>query len=549
MELTAAAQTLLAVRYLLPGEDPPALFARVAGALGSGREQEYLRLMENLLFLPNTPTLLNAGTETGQLSACFVLPVEDSLVGIFRTLTHMALIHQTGGGTGFSFGRLRPRGDRVNGTLGTSNGPIPFMRVFDEATNAVKQGGKRRGANMGVLASSHPDIRDFIAAKLDGGLRNFNISVGFERHFFDCLAHDAPYELVNPRDGGVWDTIQPSLIWRQIIGAAWRTGDPGILFFDIINEKNTVPGLGPMEATNPCGEQPLLPYESCNLGSINLSRFVNRGEIDWDHLRDIVRTGVRFLDTVIDMNKFPIPEIREQTLITRKIGLGVMGLADAFILLGIPYESDEALDLAGRLMAFIQKEARGMSRELGEEKGSFPAIDKSIFSGPMRNATVTTVAPTGSLHLIAGTTSGIEPIFSLAYHRSVDDRPISVFHPLAEKYISSLPSTGGVNILAQVRRTGSLRGTPLPDDVKDLYRTAPEISPEHHVRMQAVVQQHVENAVSKTVNLPENATPDDIGRIYLLARELRCKGITVYRYNSKPDQVLSRGCETCRADV
>lgn len=548
MQISSAARTLLAARYLLPGETPEALVARVARGVSPSREAEYRRLMEDLLFLPNTPALMNAGTPGGQLAACFVLPVEDSLPGIFRSLSDMALIHQSGGGTGFSFSRIRPRGDRVNGTLGVANGPIPFIRVFNEATNAVKQGGKRRGANMGVLASSHPDIRDFIAAKLDGGIRNFNLSVGFDRKFFDCMAAGRDYELVNPRDGSVGDRIQPVLLWEQLTGAAWRSGDPGVLFFDIINEKNTLPGLEPLEATNPCGEQPLRPYESCNLGSVNLSRMIAGGEIEWDLLRETVRAGVRFLDAVVDATGFPVPEIRIETLRTRKIGLGVMGLADAFILLGIPYESEESLDLAGRIMAFIQKEARTMSQELGEEKGSFPAIDRSIFSGPARNATVTTVAPTGSLHLIAGTSSGIEPVFSLAYRRSIDEAPIEIFHPVLAEYLAGR-GTGGVDLEAKIRKTGSLQDLPLPDEIKDLYRTAPEISPEHHVRMQAVFQKHVENAVSKTVNLPETATPADVGRIYLLARELGCKGITVYRYNSRPDQVLSRGCETCRADT
>jgi len=549
MDLSPAANILLTARYLQPGEPPHELFSRVAKALGTKQENDFLRMMQDLYFLPNSPTLMNAGTENGQLSACFVLPVEDSLEAIFRSLSHMALIHQSGGGTGFSFSRLRPRGDRVNGMLGGSNGPLPFIRVFDEATNAVKQGGKRRGANMGVLASSHPDIREFIDSKLGGELKNFNISVGFDRHFFDCLAKDTPYDLINPRDGSTWESVSPTLIWRRLTEAAWQTGDPGVLFFDAINEGSTLPGLGQIDATNPCGEQPLFPYESCNLGSLNLSRFIRKGEFDWDHLGKMTRTAVQFLDAVIDVNRFPIPEIRKITLQTRKIGLGVMGLADAFILLGIPYESGEALDLGGRFMAFIRKEAREMSRELGEEKGSFPAIDKSIFSGPMRNSTVTTIAPTGSLHIIAGTTSGIEPVFSLAYHRTIDNQPISVFHPYIEQYLSSIPSTGGIDLIARVRKTGTIQDLPLPEEIKDLYRTAAEISPEHHVRMQAVFQKYVDNAVSKTVNLPENATIEEVSRIFMFARNLGCKGITVYRYNSKPDQVLSRGCDTCRADT
>jgi ribonucleoside-diphosphate reductase alpha chain len=399
---------------------------------------------------------------------------------------------------------------------------------------------------MAVLSSSHPDILAFINAKNRGGLDNFNISVGFDARFFDCLERGLPYDLINPRDGSVKSSIDARELWKALCSSAWQSGDPGVLFLDIINAKNTVPGLGTMDATNPCGEQPLFPFESCNLGSINLSRCIVKGDLDEDLLRRVARQGVRFLDAVIDINRFPDPRITEKTLLTRKIGLGVMGFADALILQEIPYESDEALRFADRTMAFIAREARDASRELGEEKGSFPAIDKSIYAGPMRNATVTTIAPTGSLHLIADTSSGIEPLFSLAGSRRMGEWSLPLLHPLLKKYLDTLRT--GTDILAQVNRTGTLASSPVPEAMKDLYRTAPEISADHHVRMQAVFQKHVDNAVSKTVNLPETADTEEISRIFLLARSLGCKGVTVYRYNSKRDQVLRRGCEVCGDD-
>jgi ribonucleoside-diphosphate reductase alpha chain len=546
MELSRPALALLKSRYLLPGENPGQLFDRVAKAVGTEKSDYFLSLMENLLFLPNSPTLMNAGTPSGQLSACFVLPVNDSMQGIFSALANMAVIHQSGGGTGFSFSHIRPAGDRVSSMGGAASGPLPFIRVFDEATYAVKQGGRRRGANMGVLACSHPDILDFIAAKTGGGLKNFNLSVGFDAEFFRCLSRGKDYDLVNPRDGTVWDTVDTRHVWQALGRAAWQSGDPGVLFLDIINQKNTVPGLGMIEATNPCGEQPLLPFESCNLGSINVSRCVRKGEIDYDLLLSVVRGAVEFLDAVIDANRFPIPEIREKTLATRKIGLGIMGLADAFILMGMAYESKEALGCADSLMGFVAQEARKVSSELGEIKGSFPAIGESIFSKDMRNATVTTIAPTGSLHMIAGTSSGIEPVFSLAYKRRIGTRTLTIIHPLLKTLLKTQRS--GKDILRVIRQTGSISTTPLPDEIKEIYKTAPEIAPDHHIRMQATIQKHVDNAVSKTVNLPETAGENEICRIFLLARTLGCKGVTVYRYNSRKDQVLLRGCDTCRVE-
>ena len=546
MALSEAGKILLESRYLISGETVSDMFQRVARAVNTGREAQFCQIMEDLLFLPNSPTLMNAGTPKGQLSACFVLPVEDSIQGIFTALTQMAMIHKSGGGTGFSFSRIRPAGDIVGTTAGVASGPLSFIRVFDEATTALKQGGRRRGANMGVLASSHPDVLSFIRAKKNGDLKNFNLSVGIDRHFFDSYCRKGTYDLINPRNGEVSRTIDTGILWEELCSAAWQCGDPGILFLDRINDLNPVPGLGPIEATNPCGEQPLLPYESCNLGSLNIAGFVRKGELDEDKLVSVVRFGVEFLDAVIDINTYPVPEIRDRTLLTRKIGLGIMGLADALIMMEIPYASNEGLNVTESIMQVIQQEAHFASEELGEKKGSFPAIDKSWYPGPMRNATVTTVAPTGSLHIIAGTSSGIEPLFSLAFSRIINGKAIRFVHPAVRHIVESLPR--GQTLMEQIERTGSVQNLPIRDYEKELLRTAPEIKPEFHVRMQAVVQKNVDNAVSKTVNLPEHATLKEISGIFLLARTLGCKGITVYRYNSREDQVLSRGCDTCRVD-
>lgn len=547
MKLCEPAEVLLASRYLMPGETPEDLFQRVAKAVGTEKTSHFARIMTELEFLPNSPTLMNAGTPCGQLSACFVLPIEDSIEHIFSILKYMALIHKTGGGTGFSFSRVRPRGDMVGGSAGVASGPISFIRVFDEATNALRQGGKRRGANMGVLSSHHPDILEFIRSKENGGLENFNLSIGFDSRFFSCLERKRPYSLVNPRDGEVWSEVKPGDLFSTLAMAAWRCGDPGVLFLDHINAKNPVPALGEIEATNPCGEQPLLPWESCNLGSINLSRFIRKEDIDWDALRETVWLAVEFLDAVIDVNRFPLPIIRDRTLRTRKIGLGVMGFADMLIRLGVPYYSDEALSIAERLMRFIQEESHAASRVLGEEKGSFPAIDGSVYSGPMRNATVTTIAPTGSLHIIACTSSGIEPIFACASERVINGRRFSIVHPELKKHFLGLPN--GKELMKEAERKGSVQDLPVPRDIRELFRNAGEIDPRFHVKVQATFQKYVDNAVSKTVNLPMEASPEDISRIFLFARELECKGITVYRYRSRGDQVLSRGCDSCRVDT
>jgi len=544
MHLSETARDLLKERYLLPGEAPGDLFNRVAYAVGGEEARTFLPILRDLSFLPNSPTLMNAGTSVGQLSACFVLPVGDSMESIFTALSRMAVIHKTGGGTGFSFSDIRPRGDCVGETGGCASGPVSFIRVFNEATAAIRQGGRRRGANIGVLSVSHPDIREFITAKREGGLDNFNLSVAMDTSFFRHRRCHDPVPLVNPRDGSVWRTDDPDEIWRLIGEAVWTSGDPGMLFLDEINRTSTVPGLGRITATNPCGEVPLLPHESCNLGSVNLARFVRRGELDEERLRSVVRLAVDFLDRVIDANRYPFPEIAEASRRTRKIGLGVMGLAEALIRMRIPYGSNEGLRWAEGVMELIQHEARRKSHELGEWRGSFPAIEESVFAGEMRNATVTSIAPTGSLHIIAGTSSGIEPLFSLAYRRWIGPRQVPVIHSFVEEI---LPATaGGRDVIGHIRKTGSVRDLPLPDDLKDLLLTAGEIPPTHHLRMQAAIQRHVDNSVSKTVNVPPGTGVDEICALFERAHELGCKGVTVYRYGSKEEQVLSHGCDICR---
>ena len=544
MSLSRNARTLLLERYTLPGETPGKVFSRVARAVGTPECGRFHQVMKDLAFLPNSPTLMNAGLPRGQLAACFVLPSKIRSKGYSGLSASWHRSIKPVGGPGFLFRRLRPSQDQVDGRPGVAGGPLPFIRVFDEATNALRQGGRRRGANMGVLADSHPDILSFIGAKLQGGLDNFNLSVGFDGNFFGCLLSGREYGLVNPRNQEISETIAPGDLWDAVARAAWSSGDPGMLFFDRINEKNTVPGLGPLEATNPCGEQPLLPFESCNLGSINLSQFSAKGDIDEEKLRETASLSVRFLNAVIDVTWFPTKKIREATLRTRKIGLGVMGLADLLIRLDVPYSSDEAVGIAGRIMSVIQDEAKQASYELGVEKGSFPAIDMSIYPKEMRNATVTTVAPTGSLHLIADTSSGIEPYFSLVMRRSLQGTEIVIIPDIVTSLLSGVRS--GTDLLAKVRCTGSVEGLPVPEHIREVLRTAHEIAPEHHVRMQAEVQKYVDNAVSKTVNLPESATPGDVSRIFTLARESGCKGITVYRNNSKDLQVLAAGEGSCK---
>ena len=562
LKLTVNAVRVLQRRYLLRDErgeiieTPSQMFRRVAKAVaGADRlyderadvtrtEEEFYRMMARLEFLPNSPTLMNAGTQMGQLSACFVLPVEDSIVGIFDALKAMALIHQSGGGTGFSFSRLRPAGDIVRSTKGVASGPVSFMRIFDTSTDVIKQGGKRRGANMGILRVDHPDILQFITAKArEGALVNFNISVGVTDAFMEAVENDREYELINPRTGRPERKLRAREVFDLIVNMAWRTGDPGLIFLDEINRHNPTPELGVIEGTNPCGEVPLLPYESCNLGSINLAKMVKDGEVDWEKLRETVRVAVHFLDNVIDVNKYPIPEIEKSTKLTRKIGLGVMGFAEMLLELWIPYNSEEALAKAEEVMKFISEEGRKMSVELAEQRGSFPAFRGSIWEKQgykkMRNATVTTIAPTGTISIIAGTTSGIEPLFAISYIRNVmGGVQLLEVNPTFER-VAEERGFYSRELLTKLSRVGSIsKLEEIPEDVRRVFVTALDVAPEWHVRMQAAFQKYVDNAVSKTVNLPHDATPDDVRRVYLLAYKLKCKGITVYRYGSKAEQVL-----------
>lgn len=563
LKLSPNAVRVLAKRYLLKDDEghivetPGRLFRRVARVVAKAdalyskgsvkkTEEEFYEMMSKLEFLPNSPALMNAGTSLGQLSACFVLPVEDSLVGIFDSVKRMALIHQSGGGTGFNFSHIRPKGDIVKSTKGVASGPLSFMRVFDVATDVIKQGGKRRGANMGILNFNHPDILEFIVAKSkEDILSNFNISVAVSDGFMDAVSKNKEYWLVNPRNNEKTTKVNAKEVFDLIVSSAWKTGDPGLVFIDEINRKNPLKGLGLIEATNPCGEQPLFNFESCDLGSINLVKMVKNNSILWDKLRQTVHKAVHFLDNVIDVNRFPLEEIENQTKASRKIGLGVMGWAEALIRLGIRYDSIKALRLAERVMKFVNDEARKASNKLALIRGSFPDFDKSIWKSKVkatRNATVTTIAPTGSISIIAGVTSGIEPLFAVSFVRNV----LAGAHLLeVNPEFETIAKTKGFyskRLMMKIAKTGSLKGVKeVPKKVQDLFRTALEISPEWHVKMQAAFQKYTDNAVSKTINLPENASLKDVSKAFLLAHKLKCKGITVYRYGSKKQQVLTVG--------
>jgi ribonucleoside-diphosphate reductase alpha chain len=561
-KLTVNALEVLKARYLLRDEkeniteNPTQLFERVAKATAkvdktfgdNQKESEkiFYEMMAKLEFIPNTPTLFNAGTDISQLSACFVLPVPDSLDGIFTTVKNMALIEQTGGGVGFNFSRLRPKGDIVRSTKGVASGPVSFMRIFDTATEVIKAGGKRRGAMMGILRVNHPDVLEFITAKQNPTLlSNFNVSVAVTDEFMQAVEADEAYWLVNPRNSEKVKTLKAREVWNLMARSAWASGDPGVVFIDEINRHNPTPEVGRIESTNPCGEQPLLPYESCNLGSINLSRMVKDGRIGWDKLRETVRNAVHFLDNVVDANVYPLKEIAEITRANRKIGLGVMGFADMLIMLGVPYDSKEALELGEQVMKFIEEEAHKKSREIGEARGSFPNFEKSIWKdrySAFRNATVTTVAPTGTISIIAGCSSGIEPLFAVSFMRNVlGGARLFETNVLFEETVKAR-GFYSAKLLEEVARTGSVQKIAgVPDDVKRLFVTALDIDPVWHVKMQAAFQKFTDNAVSKTVNLPNDAKVEDVREIYDLAWQLKCKGVTVFRYGSKPEQVLYIG--------
>jgi ribonucleoside-diphosphate reductase alpha chain len=561
------AMEVLKKRYLIKDDErsivetPGELFRRVARHVAGAEkrfrsavsateaEETFYDMMRELAFLPNSPTLMNAGTALGQLSACFVLPVDDSIDGIFGALRHMAKIHQSGGGTGFSFSHLRPKGDLVKTTKGEASGPVSFMSIFDAATGVIVQGGRRRGANMGILSCDHPDIMEFIEAKIDRGrFANFNLSVAVTDRFMDAVRRNGSFDLVNPRTGKKDRTVRARTIFDLIVYGAWRTGDPGLIFADTVNRRNPTPALGRIEATNPCGELPLLSYESCNLGSVNLARMVKDGRPDWERMADTIRWGVRFLDDVIEVNNFPLPEIREITRANRKIGLGVMGFADMLIRLGIPYNSREAELFARKLMAFIRRESMRTSVQLAAERGVFPNYGKSIFGRrnlPVRNATVNTVAPTGTISIIAGCSSGIEPLFAISFVRNVlSGTRLFEINPIFEK-VARARGIYKREILAEIARWGTLRGIRgIPRDIKRVFVTAFDVEPEQHLRIQAAFQEHCDNSVSKTINLPAESTIDDVRNIYLAAHRLKCKGITIYRYGSRAEQVLSfRGAD------
>ncbi|MCU0576948.1 MAG: adenosylcobalamin-dependent ribonucleoside-diphosphate reductase [Desulfobacterota bacterium] len=568
-EFSENAQRILKARYLRKDvqgaviETPDEMFRRVASHVAraeksfGGREAveamaaEFHRMLSALEFLPNSPTLMNAGRDLGQLAACFVLPVEDSLESIFEAVKNTAIIHQSGGGTGFSFSHLRPKNDMVLSTSGVASGPVSFMEVFNKATDIIKQGGTRRGANMGVLRVDHPDIEEFITVKRDlHRLSSFNLSVGVTDLFMDAVRKDRGFSLISPRSRTPVRSVGARELFDLLVQCAWENGEPGILFLDEINRHNPTPSLGTIETTNPCGEQPLLAYEACNLGSINLARMVRsrraKTEIDWDRLGRTVLLGVRFLDDVIEVNRYPLPQIKRLARGNRKIGLGVMGFAHLLIRLGVPYDSPRSVRLAQDIMRYIQEHGHEASRELARARGSFPNLPGSVYDrqgrAPMRNATVTTIAPTGTLSMIAGCSSGIEPLYALYSTRIIPgDIGVGEMDPLFREFASA----EGVldrGLEALLKKTGSLPDDiPVPRRMRDLFATAARIPPGRHVKIQAAFQKHTDNAVSKTINFSQGVSPDEVREAFLLAHEMRCKGITIYRDGSRTGQTLTCG--------
>ncbi len=581
LKLPVNTMEVLKRRYLLKDADrnvvetPSEMFRRVAHHVSKAEEnfksaryrqdieEKFYIMMRNLEFLPNSPTLMNASTKLGQLSACFVIPVEDSIEGIFTALSHMAKIHQTGGGTGFSFSNLRPKSDIVSSTKGQASGPVSFMSIFDKATGVIVQGGRRRGANMGILRCDHPDIVDFIEAKAEPGrFTNFNLSVGVTDKFMRAVKDSRDFSLVNPRDAKPTKKLNARALFDLIINAAWRTGEPGLVFLDEVNKRNPTPTLGKIEATNPCGELPLLPYESCNLGSINLAKMVKTdsrlkglstsSRVDWQNLKRTIHSAIRFLDDVIEVNSYPLEQIQTVTLANRKIGLGIMGFADMLIQLGIPYDSAEACGFAGKLMRFIHKESIAESVALAKERGVFPNFSKSIYAKDnlrLRNATVNTIAPTGTISIIAGCSSGIEPLFAICFMRNVlSGAKLFEVNSLFEAVVRDA-HIRDKQILAQIARQGSIQGIKaIPQNIRKVFVTAFDIKPVAHLKIQAAFQKYTDNAVSKTVNLPSDASVEDVRDIYLMAHKLKCKGITVYRYGSRAEQVLSLGPGEAQAE-
>lgn len=570
MELDGNQRIVLEGRYLRRDENgkviesPEEMCWRVARSVakaeakfGAGDKEvsawaeKFYAIMDTLDFLPNSPTLINCGRPPGQLAACFVLPVEDSIEEIFNALKYTAIIHKSGGGTGFDFSTLRPKGSLVRTTFGRASGPVSFMRIFNAATEEIKQGGVRRGANMGILHVDHPDIYEFISCKEEkGSFRNFNLSVSATDRFFAAVESGSTWPL--SFGGRVYREVQARELFERIAHCAYKTGEPGMIFIDAINRANPTPALGPICATNPCGEQPLLPYESCNLGSINLSNMLKYRTVDWSRLEASVRLAVRFLDDVIDVNIFPLPQIAAASLRTRKIGLGVMGWADLLFKLGIPYDSEAAIGLAEEIMAFIAQKAREASKELACQRGTFPAWKDSVYYPdlPLRNATLTTIAPTGSISLIAGTTSGIEPVYALAFSRTVlENKQLSVIN---RTFIQTLEKEVGPKAKERVLKAAKEKGSvqelaELSPEIRAVFKTAPEIAPEWHLRMQAAFQKHTDNAVSKTINLPADSTVEEVAGIFKKAHQLGLKGVTVYRIGSRGDQPLSTAysCPSC----